>query len=418
MAGSWLKNASAVITTQVKELNVAGLGRIRCSRSTTLDWARERATFAFLKKLHIIAVVSLFIVLIVPLAIRLNKRRQLQEQNSARSQIAQSESSRQRSGANRFRLPAPPFRHGTNVPTPAPDAKAAQLYAQFHVPKLSIEQAEKFLAENQRSAGSLVAAFRTSGDSRFLAEAMRKFPNDPQVIFEALFAGDLPPEERRKWADAFKQAAPDNPLANYLSAQAFFEAGQTDLAVGELEAAAGKAKFNDLTLERMQSNEEAYRANGFSEAESRSVAMFQLPLPLLNEMKSLAENMVKLSKSYRQAGDGASADAAVAAAVNLGEQFRNSGNALLVHQMLGIGIEQSALGTLDPNALFGPSGKTPADLLNDLKADRAALSALVRETVPFQDRMTPQDWISYIDRMKLLGEPNAMRWLRTKFGSN
>ena len=113
--------------------------------------------------------------------------------------------------------------------------------------------------------------------------------------------------------------------------------GRPILRSRELEAAFGKAKFNDLTLERMQFNEEAYRANGFSESESRSVAMFQLPLPLLKEMRSLAENMIELSKSYRQAGDTASADAAVAITLKLGEQFRNSGNALLVHQLLGIG---------------------------------------------------------------------------------
>ena len=305
---------------------------------------------------------------------------------------------------------------GTDFPRQTPEARAAELYAQFHVPTLSIEKAEKFLAENQRNAASLVAAFRTTGESRFLAEAMQKFPNDLQVAFEALSTADPTPEERRKWTDAIKQADPDNSLGNYLSAQDYFKSGQIDLAVGELEAASNKSWFNDLTLERMQFNEEAYRANGFSEAESRSAGMFELPLPLLKVMPSLVENIIALSKSYRQAGDGVSADAAVAIAVNLGEQFQNSGNALLVNQMLGMGIEQSALEALDPDALFGPAGRTPRDLLQDLNADRAAISALLRETVPLQDRMTSQDWIGYMNRMKMLGEVDAMRWLRTNFG--
>jgi hypothetical protein len=299
-----------------------------------------------------------------------------------------------------------------------PDAKAAELYDQFHVPKLSIGQAENFVAENQRSAASLVAAFRTSGEMSFLAEAMQKFPNDPHVAFEALFKADLPNEERRKWADSLKHAAPENALGNYLSAQDYFKSGQTDLAVRELEAAFGKTNFNDLTLERMQFNEEAYRANGYSESKSRSTAMFQLPLPLLKEMRSLAENTVELSRSYRQTGDTDSADAAVAIAVKLGEQFRNSGNALLVHQMLGMDIEEAALKTLPPGTVLAQGGKTSQELLDDLHANRAALTALLRETVPLQDRMTPQDWIGYIDRMKLLGEPNAMQWLKSKFGPN
>jgi len=105
-------------------------------------------------------------------------------------------------------------------------------------------------------------------------------------------------------------------------------------------------------------------------------------------------------------------------AVNLGRQYRNSGNALLVHQMLGFDIEQSALNVLDPASPFGPDGRTAQDLLNSLKSERSSLSGLLRETVHLQDQMTQQDWIGYIDRMKLLGEPNAMRWLRSKYGSS
>jgi hypothetical protein len=378
--------------------------------------ASNLLTFMALRKPHIIAGVSIIAALGVLVVIQQDKLHTFQAQHALHDKSETFGSSRQSSRVNNLRLPAPKLQRGAEASKNAQDTKAAELYAQFHVPKLSIEQAEKFLAEYRRSAASLVAAFRTSGENKFLAEAMQKFPNDPQVAFEALFNADLSPQERRKWVDALKQASPENALANYLSAQDYFKAGLSDLAVGELEAAFGKAKFNDLTLERMQFNEEAYRANGFSESESRSVAMFQLPLPLLNEMKSLTENMVELSKSYRQGGDAASADATVEMALKLGEEFRNSGNALLVHQQLGIGIEESALKSLDPDAIFGPAGRTSRELLNDLNADQAALTSLVRETVPLQDRMTPQDWVGYIDRMKLLGEPNAMRWLRTKFG--
>jgi len=363
-----------------------------------------------------IAGFSALTAVIVLLGLAIQRNKPAEERNALPGKSPNSESNRQASGSNKFRLPAPRMQRSAGPSNKFPDAKAAELYAQFHVPNLSIEQAEKFVAANQRSAASLVAAFRTSGEGKFLTEAMQEFPNDPHVAFEAFFKADLPPEERRKWADALKQAAPDNSLANYLSAQDYFKSGQTDLAVRELEAAFGKTKFNDLTLERMQFNEEAYRASGYSESKSRSTARFQLPLPLLKEMRALAENTVALSMSYRQSGDTDSAETAVAIAVKLGEQYRNSGNALLVHQLLGLDIEQSALKTLEPGAVFAPAGKTSQDLLADLNADRAALTDLVRATVPLQDRMSPEDWIGYIDRMKLLGEPNAMRWLKTKFG--
>jgi hypothetical protein len=138
-----------------------------------------------LRKLHIIAGLSILTALIVLVSTQRNKLRQLEDQNSLHDKIAKSGPSQQKSSTNKFRLPAPLIQRGVNSSTQVPDTKSADLHAQFHVPKLSIEQAEKFLAENQRSAASLVAAFRTSGEEKFMAEAMQEFPNDPQVAFES-----------------------------------------------------------------------------------------------------------------------------------------------------------------------------------------------------------------------------------------
>ncbi|HSY17656.1 MAG TPA: sigma-70 family RNA polymerase sigma factor, partial [Candidatus Acidoferrales bacterium] len=51
--------------------------------------------------------------------------------------------------------------------------------------KLTHDQAEAFLNANGRTAVNLLAAFRTTRDASLLEEAMGKFPNDPQVAFEA-----------------------------------------------------------------------------------------------------------------------------------------------------------------------------------------------------------------------------------------
>ena len=74
----------------------------------------------------------------------------------------------------------------------------------------------------------------------------------------------------------------------------------------------------------------------------------------------------------------------------------------------------SALESSDPSAAYGSEGGTIRDRLNALKADKAGIANLVRQIVPLQDQMTPQDWVGYLDRMKLFGEQNAMRWLLAK----
>src|SRR5471030_2060891 len=72
-------------------------------------------------------------------------------------------------------------------------------------PKLSREQVEAWLAKYNRNAMSLLAAFRSSGDTNYLNEAATNFPNDPRVEL-AVLAHDEFPAERRKWLDLFKRS--------------------------------------------------------------------------------------------------------------------------------------------------------------------------------------------------------------------
>ena len=103
------------------------------------------------------------------------------------------------------------------------------LYARFakEPPKLTTEQVEAYLKENGRKASTLLAAYRTSGYSALLKEAMQNYGNYPQVAFEAIFNGDLSPEQRRQWLNTFEQTAPDNALANYLSARDYLKGNKS-----------------------------------------------------------------------------------------------------------------------------------------------------------------------------------------------
>src|SRR5207249_1096441 len=168
-------------------------------------------------------------------------------------------------------------------------------------PRRTVEQVEPYLKANGRNAASLLAAYRTTGEPSLLAEAMEKYPNDPRVDFAAIHKEDSSPQERRRWLDAFKQSAPDNSLANYLSALDYFNSGQTDQAVQELSAASSKQQFQDYTMDSAQNSEEAYRAAGYSIAETKTIATTSLLLPQLAELTQLSQNIVDLAHSYQRA---------------------------------------------------------------------------------------------------------------------
>jgi hypothetical protein len=290
-------------------------------------------------------------------------------------------------------------------------------------PKLTREQIESYLAGNRRSADSLLAAFRTTRDRTFLQEAMEKFPNDPRVDFDAIFQGQtssgvpLPPEERRQWLDAFKRAAPDNALANYLSAYDYFKSGQTDQAVQELLDASGKPSFQDYSLDFIQNAEEAYRAAGYPDAEAKATAETQLLLPQLNQLRQVGRDLVALANSYRQAGDEASAQAALQMGVTLGQRLEVDGSAgqFVINNLVGIAIQRIVLGAMNPTTSLDSAGHTAQDRLNELAQQRQSIQALdtQRDLLP---TMSEQDLISYFDREKAFGEVEALRWLVGKYG--
>jgi hypothetical protein len=250
---------------------------------------------------------------------------------------------------------------------------------------------------------------------KLLQEALEKFPDNPQVAFAAIFKRDSSPEERRHWLEKFKESAPNNTLANYLSALDYFKAGQSDQAVQELVAASGKSQFQDYASEFVQDDEELWRASNYSVAESKTLASMLLVLPHLGPLKELTQNMVSLANSYRQAGDDASAQAALRIALNLGEQLDSAPAPALITRLVGIAVQSIALRAMDPNSPDAGNGQTAQQRLDDLTRQRAVIKELVTGFDEIQQRVSERDWISYKDRWRSFGEPAAAQWLRNKY---
>jgi RNA polymerase sigma factor (sigma-70 family) len=318
-------------------------------------------------------------------------------------------------------LPAPQFRIAATVATntsPTENIESTNLWTRLKDknPKLTRDQVESYLKANGRTAASLLAAFRTSGDPALLKEAMEKFPNDPQVDFEAAVDKDLSPDEQRQWLNIFKQSAPDNALANYLSALNYFNSGQIDQGVQELSAASGKS-LDDYTASRAENDREAYLAAGYSVADASALGGSQLMLPQLAQMKQLGLDAVDLANAYSQAGDSSSAQAVLQMAANLGQGYATpSPGESEISQLVGIFIERKALQAMNPNSPYGNSGQTVQDQLNELAQQRASVKELDQQVSNLLPEMSDQDWIIYQNRWLMFGEANAQSWVVNKYG--
>ena len=318
-----------------------------------------------------------------------------------------------------LRLPAPPMQITAQAAASLEDLRTTNLASRIKDGvQLTAKQVESYLKAHRRNAASLLAAYRTTGDPALLTEAMQKYPNDPQVAMEAACREGASPEARRQWLEAFKQSAPENALPNYLLAVNYFKAGQTDQAVQELIAAYAKPQAQDYFVDRMSDDEEAYLSAGYPAAEAKALGPEQLPLmPDRGELKQLAYDMVDLAKSYRQAGDEASAQTALQMTAHLGQRYETgSPGEPTIDQFLGFKIEKLALGTMNPNSPYGDGGQTVQDRLNQITQQYAALQQMVLQAEVFRQTLPDQDWIGYTDRLKTFGEEAALRWVLSKYG--
>jgi hypothetical protein len=216
--------------------------------------------------------------------------------------------------------------------------------------------------------------------------------------------------------DVFKQTAPENSLPNYLSALEHFKAGRTEQAIQDLSAAAGKPRYEDYSWDFIQGGQEAYRSAGYSEAEARIIPSMALVLPQLVELKQLNEQMINLATAYRQAGDEASAQAAIQMDAALGQRLDVPGNTALITQLVGMSIESIALRQMDPNASYGNSGETVQQRLDEVNQRRTTLTDFAKQLDGIYETISAADWISYHDRWLAFGEDNAVRWLLDKYG--
>ena len=345
----------------------------------------------------------------------------LQQQNEAlQRQLAEMQKANEQLSASRAIMRVVPSRLPTApAALPATNSATTNLFTRFKdgAPWLTPQQLDAFLQANGRRPAALLAAYRTGKDMASLREALAKYPNDPQVAFEAATCPWMTDDEKRPWLKAFEQAAPDNALAYYLSAVDDLKNGRTDDALRELAGVSGK-HFDDYTQSREQDNVDAYLSAGYTSAEAQTIASESLLLPQASSVKDLGVRLVDLAKAYQQAGDQNSAQTVLQMAMNLGQTVGSASSSapVLIDQLVGMAIRSKALGAMDPNSVYGENGQTVQEFLNQIDQSRASIRALNQQVKPLLENLPDEDWIVFMNRRMAFGELPAMQWVVNKYG--
>lgn len=289
-------------------------------------------------------------------------------------------------------------------------------------PKIPRERVEAWLAKHHRNAASLLAAFRALEDTNYLNEAATNFPDNPQVQW-AILARNAFPEDRRKWLDSFKASSPSNSLANYLSAQDYLKSGQTNEAVTELLAASGKSQFSTYSTEAFLDGEELNQFAGKTPLESEQLAFSHSMTDMLTEdgtLKQLAWSVADLEKQQVAIGDNVSAENLARMGLAFADQIRSGENGkLIINQLIANSSVALALSGLDQNTSYDfLGGQTPSQILQQLKEQKASFKELSQNFGAAYPNLTEAEMASYLERMKIYGEVEAMRWVVQQHPSN
>jgi hypothetical protein len=279
------------------------------------------------------------------------------------------------------------------------------------LPHISAEQAEAYAQQHQRRPEALLAACQTSGNRAFIREAAEKYPRDKRAALAAAFQsgsveahGGL--QERRQCLDVFKNAAPDNALADYLSAREYFKSGEAALAEKEVQSGVNKP-VRDYALELIDAATDAYLSAGYSEAEATAFAMASLLMPHLAQLKDLGSELVKRAAHYRASGDAASADKMLHAALRIGVQLDSTNSLTILQNMIGIAIQQNALKEIP--ATGSSLSLTAQAQMDRLMARRNDLRDVAKEFNQLFEQMSDKEILNYFNEQKRLGEEVAER---------
>ena len=277
------------------------------------------------------------------------------------------------------------------------------------VPKLNQLEVEAFLKNQGRTTANLLAASRLLNDLSFAREAAKLDPKDPAAQLELALRGETP-EERSAAVAAFRSAAPDNSLGDYLAAHQAFAAGDAGAAGAALIQSLDNPLYTDYTQKIVAGSEQAFLDAGYEPSAAAGAAMFSLTIGQVQTVMNVSENLKQLQDEFIRSADFDAAEPTVIIGLTLGQRIQDQGP-YLIDQVVGIAIERKFLQQLDPLTLAGPGGQSAGERLEALDArvlEFRTLGPAFTEKFAAADDATQSQ---YIAKLKAEGELAAMRWL-------
>ena len=270
-------------------------------------------------------------------------------------------------------------------------------------------EVEAFLKNRGRTSVNLLAASRLLKDLSFVREAAKADPQDPAVQLELALRGETP-EEKSAALAAFRAAAPDNSLGDYLAAHQAFAAGDATAAGTALAQSLDNPLYAVYTQKIVAGSEQAFLEAGYEPSAASAAAMFSLTVEHYQPVMQVSQSLQQLQEAFIRSADFDAAEPTVIIGLTLGQRIQDQGP-YLIDQIMGISIEKKFLQQLDPLTAAGPGGQSAGERSDDLDARLLEIKTLA---AGFTEKFAEADESTqsrYLAKMRAEGELAAMRWL-------
>jgi hypothetical protein len=280
------------------------------------------------------------------------------------------------------------------------------------VPALSQLEVEAFLNEQGRTPRNLLVASRLLKDLRYAREAAILEPGNPLAQLELALRGETP-EEKGAALAAFRLAAPDNSLGDYLAAHQAFQSGDAGAAGAALLQSLDNPLFADYSQQIVDGSEQAFLSAGYDAQGAALSAMFSLAIERAQPLMDVADKLKGLQDEFIRTADFDAAEPTVVIGLTLGQRMQEQGP-YMIDRLLGISIERKFLQQLDPLTEAGPGGQTAAQRLETLDANLLEIKALTSGVAEAMAAMDDATLSQYLAKSKAEGELAALRWLAAR----
>lgn len=280
--------------------------------------------------------------------------------------------------------------------------------------ELSTEELEPYLRARNHSAESLVVAAKLTGDSRWLNEALVRFPENPRVQL-ALALSQNTPNERGSAIEAFRRLDPENSLGDYLLAREFFRNGDRQAGIETFLRAGQRTYFTDYGREFAREFEEALLISGFTPLQACAFTHAHPKNEISGLVLALTGAISDLQMEWYESGKQHEIATIAWSGLDMLKHFRGAGQRSMVDEAVESVVAKQLLKLLPPD-MSTPEKKTVAEISAEADALKEEIFELAEFSSLALEHLDEQNALRYYRSIETFGGVQALRNLARELG--